>query len=83
MRLLETRYAPLMTAGLMIGIPLLLAFKAGAGAGTVLAPLTDFAGTLWSVYGGASLILGTALLAWTLLSAWRAGELTDSNELND
>jgi len=76
MRLLETRYAPLMTAALMIGIPLLLAFKAGAGEGTVLAPITDFAGTLWSAFGGASLILGSLLLVWTLWSAWRAGELS-------
>lgn len=82
MKLLETRYAPLMTAVWMIGVPLVLAFFAGAGAGTVFDPLADFAGTIFSIFGGASLILGAALLLWTLWSAWRAGELTASKELN-
>ncbi|MFC6635953.1 hypothetical protein GV827_05055 [Sulfitobacter sp. JBTF-M27] len=82
MKLLETRYAPLMTAGWMIGVPLVLAFFAGAGAGTVFDPLAAFAGTVFSIFGGASLILGAALLLWTLWSAWRAGELTASKELN-
>ena len=77
MKLLETRYAPLMTAVWMIGVPLVLAFFAGAGAGTVFDPLAAFA-----IFGGASLILGAALLLWTLWSAWRAGELTASKELN-
>ena len=78
MKLLETRYAPLMTAALMIGVPLVLAFKAGAGAGTVFEPIATFAGTLWEIFGGASLILGVLLLVWTLWSAWRAGELSDA-----
>lgn len=76
MRLLETRYAPLMTAFLMIGIPLVLAFKAGAGMGTVFEPIAAFAGTLWEIFGGASLIIGVLLLVWTLWSAWRTGDLS-------
>lgn len=76
MKLLERRYAPLMTAVLMIGIPLVLAFKAGAGAGTVFDPIASFAGTLWEIFGGASLILGVLLLIWTLWSAWRTGDLS-------
>ena len=75
MKLLETRYAPLMTAVLMIALPLVLAFKAGAGAGTVFEPIAGFAGTLWDIFGGASLILGVLLLVWTLWSAWKAGEI--------
>ena len=77
MTLLETRYAPLMTAALMIGVPLVLAFKAGAGMGTVFEPIATFAGTLWQIFGGASLILGVLLLVWTLWSGWRAGEFSD------
>ena len=76
MTLFERRYAPLMTAALMICVPLVLAFKAGAGAGTVFDPVATFAGTLWEIFGGVSLILGLLLLGWTLWSAWRAGELT-------
>ena len=75
MKFLEKRYAPLMTAALMIGLPLVLAFKAGAGSGTVFDPIAGFAETVWEIYGGASLILGILLLLWTLWSAWRAGEL--------
>lgn len=73
MRLLETRYAPFMTAILMIAVPLFLAFVAGAGQGTMLDPVADFAGTMWSIFGGASLILGATLLLWVLWSDWRTG----------
>ncbi|NNK15627.1 MAG: hypothetical protein HKP51_01840 [Sulfitobacter sp.] len=82
MKLLETRYAPLMTAIWMIGLPLALAFLAGAGSGTVFDPVAAFAGTLFAIFGGASLILGGLLLLWTLWSAWRAGELSSQKELN-
>lgn len=75
LRLVEARYAPLMTAACMIGTPLVLAFLAGAGAGTIFAPVAVFAGTLWSIFGGVSLIAGLILLGWTVWSAWRAGDL--------
>ena len=71
MRLLENYRAPLFTAAWMIGLPLFLAFVAGAGAGTVLEPFARFAGTLWSIFGGASVILGLVLLGWVALTAWR------------
>lgn len=66
----------------MIAVPLVLAFIAGAGAGTIFDGLATFAGTFWSIYGGASLILGVLLLGWTFWAAWRAGELSDADQLN-
>ncbi|MEW9918189.1 hypothetical protein AB2B41_01120 [Marimonas sp. MJW-29] len=82
MRLLETRYAPLMTSLWMIGLPLVLAFFAGAGAGTALDTIAGYAGAIFDIFGGASLILGAALLVWTVWSAWRAGEMSSQNEVN-
>jgi hypothetical protein len=82
MKLSNRRYVPLMTAVWMIGVPLALAFLAGAGAGTVFDGIATYAGALWSIFGGASLILGVLLLLWTLWSAWRAGELSSGKELN-
>ena len=82
MKLLETRYVPLMTAGVMIFAPLAVAFLAGAGAGTVFDPIATYLGAFWSIFGGASLILGTLLLLYTLWSAWRAGELSQGSGAN-
>ncbi|MEM6939098.1 MAG: hypothetical protein AAF943_01485 [Pseudomonadota bacterium] len=65
--------APLYTALGMIGVPLVLAFIVGAGAGTVVEPISEFAGTLWSIFGVASLILGSVLLFFVGLAAWRNG----------
>ena len=55
----------------MIAVPLVFAFVAGAGAGTLIDPIARFAETVWSIFGGASLILGVVLLSWVLWSAWR------------
>jgi hypothetical protein len=71
MRPFETHRVPLITSLWMIGVPLFFAFVAGAGAGTAIDGLARFAGTLFAGFGGASLILGVALLAWVLWSAWR------------
>ncbi len=75
MRLLETHRVPLITSLWMIFVPLVFAFIAGAGAGTVFDPLATFAGTVWSIFGGASVIFGVVLLLWVLWSAWRGDEV--------
>lgn len=75
MRLLETHRVPLITSIWMIFTPLFFAFIAGAGAGTVFDPLATFAGTVWSIFGGASLILGVVLFLWVAFTAWRGSEL--------
>lgn len=82
MRLLETHRVPLITSAWMIFLPLLVRFIETAGDGTVLQGLSNFAGVMWSGFGGASLFVGLALLGWVLFSAWRAGDLTTSKELN-
>ena len=83
MGLLENHRVPLITSLWMIGLPLAFAFVASAGAGTALAGLASFAGTVWSIFGGASLMMGTAVLLWVLWRAWRAGDLSaSSKELN-
>ncbi|KIN62538.1 hypothetical protein Z946_1398 [Sulfitobacter noctilucicola] len=71
----KTHRVPFLTGLWMIAIPLVLAFLAGAGAGTVFDPLASFLGTLWSIFGGASLILGALLMLWVLWSAWRGSKL--------
>ncbi len=78
MKIPEKHRVPLITSVWMIAVPLVLAFFAGAGAGTVFDPIATFAGTLWAIYGGASLILGVLLLGWVLWSVWRG----QSNEMN-
>ncbi|MFK7836725.1 MAG: hypothetical protein AB8B60_10930 [Sulfitobacter sp.] len=82
MRLFEMYRVPVVTALWMVFVPLVFAFVAGAGAGTVFDGLATFAGTMWSIFGGASLILGLVLLGWVGWSAWRAGDLGTSKELN-
>lgn len=74
---------PLVTSIWMIGLPLLLAFLAGAGAGTVFDGLARFAGTFWAIYGGASILLGGLLLLWVVVSAWRAGMLRVGSKVTD
>lgn len=71
MRPFETNRAPFILSMWMIFLPLAIAFLGGAGAGTVFDPIAGFLTTLWSIYGGASVILGLLLLMWVLWSGWR------------
>ena len=54
----------LRLAAWMIGLPLVLAFFAGAAAGTFLDGLAGVAGAVFAVFGWISIALGVVLLAW-------------------
>ncbi len=71
MRRLENYRVQLTISSLMISLPLFFAFLAGAGAGTVFDSIASFAGTVWSIFGGASLILGLIWLGGVLIFVWR------------
>lgn len=60
--------AAFVTAIWMIVTPLVFAFFAGAGAGTAFNGFAQLLGTLFSIFGGASLIFGVCLLLWV---AWQ------------
>lgn len=64
---------PFITAIWLITVPLVVAFFAGAGAGTVFDGFAGFLSTMFGIFGGASLIVGVALLAWVIWSVWRTG----------
>jgi len=77
---LQEHRVPFVTAIWMIVLPLVFAFLAGAGAGTVFNGLASFLGTLTSIFGGASLLCGVGLLVWVFWKAWQA---RDANPKGD
>ena len=67
----EKYHVPFVTALWMIVLPPVFWFFAGAGAGTVFHGLAGLLDTMFSVFGGPSLIVGFLLLGWSLLQVWR------------
>lgn len=73
-------HVPLVTAAYLISVPLIVAFFAGAGAGTVLDSLAGMLGVFFGIFGGASIAVGILLLLWVGWRAWRDG--VSSKEVN-
>lgn len=68
-----TYRVPVVTAAWLITLPLAFAFLAGAGAGTAFAGMAGMLGVMFSIFGGASIIVGTLLLLWVGWQVWRGG----------
>ena len=75
MSFFEKDRVPFLTAIWMIVLPLVFAFFAGAGAGTIFNGLASFLGALVRIFGGASLLFGILLLGWVVWRAYQAGDL--------
>jgi hypothetical protein len=70
---LRKHRVPLITAAGMIAIPLAFAFLSGAGAGTALGGLARLLGVFFTIFGGASIVMGVFLMAWVGWNIWRDG----------
>jgi hypothetical protein len=65
--------APAITASLMIVVPLMFAFFAGAGAGTFLDGFAGMLGAFFSIFGWVSMIVGAVLMLWVGWNVLRDG----------
>lgn len=64
-------HVPFVTAIWLIAVPLIFAFLAGAGAGTVFNGLAGLLGVMFSIFGGPSIVVGLLLMAWVGWNVWR------------
>lgn len=70
----EQHRVPVTIAIWLIALPLVVAFFAGAGAGTAFDGLAGFLSTVFGIFGGASLLVGIALLLWVAWREWKLGK---------
>lgn len=68
----EQNRVPFTVAIWLIALPLVIAFFAGAGAGTAFNGFAGFLATLFAMFGGASLIVGLLLLLWVGWRQWKS-----------
>lgn len=73
--ILEKHKSLIKIAGLLIIVPPIVAFFAGAGAGTILNGLAWLLGAIYSIFGLVSILLGFALLIYVGWLAYKDGDL--------